>query len=575
MEHVDVLRSRYEALDLAKQEAFLDIGCFLAGEVEKLAIEVLEGLHDIPSEDCLERLRIEGFVDATIACRQCGRREDPMHGDNYCCGSLKAITMPDRSMVLARDLGENATQPQPLRLASSIEMDTFLMNVPSEFQKWGSSSAYPRVYKIWGIRFSKQPAFREGIRVKAEGLRLFVAKDLPKSFFDWWTISGELLWLRLFNLRGSLRFPPSISLKTLRVLELEGPPHGVQQFMRNSACDAGRRKSIFDFWPIAGSGRSIFSIWKRHSVFRYLKGKSRVTGMELDLTNLELKNIKSLQSLPIKFSLFPKLTTLDVSGCVGLTALPSTNKKLSQLHYLRCLKFLNINKCSNLKTLNVKDLTSLEEIQADACWKLEEIVDFSLRDRLNCLHISTDNSVIWTNITTYLSQQKPSTAIFSGRADNNMVVDAKQIKDEIWTAFRVHIGVIAFSEYLNEHVDVIMILQRFSVTPKKIMMFFIIDAGQNDATSPELRLTFTPTNNGIPGSALKYRTALANRGGRSLNVFMWTEGSHLFKENNADGIHVSCFDQNHINKGWIVTAGVDNNTFPQVCAEIIRTLLKK
>lgn len=107
------------------------------------------------------------------------------------------------------------------------------------------------------------------------------------------------------------------------------------------------------------------------------------------------------------------------------------------------------------------------------------------------------------------------------------------------------------------------------------MMFFIIDAGQNDATSPELRLTFTPTNNGIPGSALKYRTALANRGGRSLNVFMWTEGSHLFKENNADGIHVSCFDQNHINKGWIVTAGVDNNTFPQVCAEIIRTLLKK
>lgn len=544
--------ARYSDLGQAEQKAFLDIGCFLVGEEEKLTIEILNGLHRIRSELQLESLRRLGFVDDTIQCMNCGKRENPSDGDNYCCGSLKAITMPDSSMELLRELRE--TEIQPLRLASSIEMDRFLMNVPSDFQRWGTGSAQERVSQIWGIRFSTDSAFRSGIRVIVEGLRLFVAEDLAPAFFDFWKISGALLWLRLFNLRRSLCFPSSISLETLRVLELDGPPDGVQHFMRNSAYDAGRRESIFDFFPRGGSVQSIFSIWKRNSVFQYLKAKNRVRGMNV-LTKLELKNIKSIQSLPINFSLLGNLTTLDVSGCVGLTALPSTFKRSSQLQSLVNLKFLNISKCSNLKTLNVHGLISLEEIKADACWNLENIVDLDSLDRLNCLHISTDNRLMWTDILNYLHQQNPSTAVFSGKAANGRVVDTENI-EQILTERYPEIEIYDFRDGLRLNLD------------GGAIMIFIIDEGR-DASSPEFCLTFTPTNN---GSALEYRTARANGGGRILNVFMLTEGSHLFEENQAHDIHVRCSPQSRINPGLIVRLQ-NNLAIPDVCAAIINTYL--
>lgn len=540
--------ARYSDLGQAEQKAFLDIGCFLVGEEEKLTIEILNGLHGIRSEPQLESLRRRGFVDDTIQCMNCGKRENPSHGDNYCCGSLKAITMPDTRMKLARALGE--TGSQPLRLASSIEMDRFLMkNVQTDFQRWVSGEPPP---KICGIRFSDVPTCRR--RVIVEGLRLFVAEDLAPAFFDFWKISGALLWLRLFNLRRCLCFPSSISLETLRVLELDGRPDAVQHFMRNSAFDAGRRRSIFDFFPRSGSGQSIFSIWKRNSVFQYLKAKNRVRGME-DLTKLELTNIKSIQSLPINFSLLGNLTTLDVSGCVGLTALPSTSKTLSRLQYLVNLKFLNISKCSNLKTLNVHGLISLEEIKADACWNLENIVDLDSLDRLNCLHISTDNRLMWTDILNYLHQQNPSTAVFSGKAANGRVVDTENI-EQILTERYPEIEIYDFRDGLRLNLD------------GGAIMIFIIDEGR-DASSPEFCLTFTPTNN---GSALEYRTARANGGGRILNVFMLTEGSHLFEENQAHDIHVRCSPQSRINPGLIVRLH-NNLAIPDVCAAIINTYL--
>lgn len=552
----DVELRLYADLDQAARKAFLDIGCFFVGEEEKLTIEILNGLHGIESEGQLEKLRARGLVD--LKCKKC---EDPGHGGNYSCGSLKAITMPKTMEDLARTI--NRKESPPLRLASSNEMHNFMenANVPTDFDRWVSGKPPPKIYGI-RIPFSDVPTYR---RVIVEGLRLFVAEDLPlpTAFFDSWKISGALLWLRLFKLRGSLCFPSSISLETLRVLELDGSPDGVKQFMRNSACDAGRRKSIFDFFPRGGSVQSIFSIWKQNSVFQYLKAKNRVRGME-DLTKLELKNIKSIQSLPINFSLLGNLTTLDVSGCVGLTALPSTSKTLSRLQYLVNLKFLNISKCSKLKTLNVQGLTSLEEIKADACWNLKKIDDLDSLDRLNCLHISTDNNLMWTVIKKYLSkqntsaasQQNLSTAIFSGKADNGKVVDTKKIK-QIGREFDPEIEICDFTDGL-----------RLNLHGGAIMMFFIIDEGQDDS-SPEFCLTFTPTNN---DSALEYRTARANGGGRSLNVFMWTEGSHLFQENNADGIHVRCSLQRRINPGLIVRFH-QNTSIPNVCAKIIKEYL--
>jgi len=364
---LDQLEGIYDSLDTKEKDLFLDIGCFLVGEEKELAIRVLEGLYDnagIDSEEYFESLRRKFLVDYKIECR---KREYPMIALSDSCRNLEMIAMPDPLRKLARYISRpNFGINQALRLSSEKDIEAVSKTTSND--------------QIRGIRFSKQPTFREGITVNSDGVRLFVAEgrvDLS-SFFDSWKISGELVWLRLGNL-SYFHFPPSISLQTLRVLELVGSEDAVEHFFKNFNHDAGRRElntvdagastwmgrlgSIFRFWQ---NGSSIFRNWKRQTLFQYLE--SRVTGMET-LTNLELKNITSLRSLPIDFSRLRNLTQLDLSGCVNLTALPSLSNLVN-------LEFLNINGCSNLEILNVEGLTSLKEIKAEACSNLKRIDGF-------------------------------------------------------------------------------------------------------------------------------------------------------------------------------------------------------
>jgi hypothetical protein len=367
---MDQLKGIYNSLDTEEKNLFLDIGCFLVGEEKELATRVLEGLYenaDIDSEEYFESLLRKCLVDYKIECR---KREDPMIALSDSCRNLEMIAMPDPLRKLARYFArQDFGRTQALRLSSEKDIEA----VPTTTSK----------HQIRGIRFSEQPTFGEGIRVNSNGVRLFVAEgrvDLS-SFFDSWKISGELVWLRLGNL-SYFHFPPSISLQTLRVLELVGSEDSVEHFFKNFNHDTGRRElntvdagastsmgrpahssSIFRYWQ---NGISIFSNWKQQTLFQYLK--SRVTGMET-LTNLELKNITSLRSLPIDFSRLQNLTQLDLSGCVNLTALPSLSNLVN-------LEFLNINGCSNLEILNVEGLTSLKEIKTEACWNLKRIDGF-------------------------------------------------------------------------------------------------------------------------------------------------------------------------------------------------------
>lgn len=417
---IDRLKGSYEALDPEEKMVFLDIGLFLVGEEQKLAIQVLKGLYaNINIEENLRSLR-----------RKCLVR-DPMIDYNHNGPSLDMISMPDPLSRLARDIARKEhylfrTHDHPLRFSCSKDIDTMLQ-MPSGF-------------RTWGIRLSKTPALTEGISVNTKGVRLFVAEggvDL-RSFFKSWDISGELVWLRLAIL-SDFRFPKSISLQTLRVLELEGQEDHLQHFFRNFLYDADRRDlntvdagastsisrpahipSIFGFWQ---SGVPFFRIWQQQSVPQYLE--RRVPGMEA-LTALELKNITSLRSLPINFSRLPNLTQLDLSGCLSLTQLPS-------LSNLSKLEFLNINKCSNLETLNVEGLKSLKEIKALGCWKLKIIGDLNRQERLNCLYISTDNPLFWNDICKFLrspSHENPSAAIFSGRRENDeRVINPEMIQE--------------------------------------------------------------------------------------------------------------------------------------------------
>lgn len=531
---IDRLKGSYEALDPEEKKVFLDIGCFLVGEEQKLAIQVLKGLYaNINIEENLKRLR-----------RKC-----LMIGDNHSGPSLDMISMPDPFSRLARDIArkEFSTPDRPQRFSCSNDIKTML-EIASEFG-------------TWGIRFSKTPAFREGI-IRAKGVRLFVAEggvDLS-SFFHSWDISGELVWLRL-PIQSLFRFPKSISLQTLRVLELEGQEKNVLHFLRNCLYDEDRRdlntldagastsisrpahtSSIFRFWQ---SGVSIFRTWLQPSIPQFLE--RRVPGMGA-LTALELKNIISLQSLPIDFSRLPNLTQLDLSGCLNLTELPSLSNLLK-------LEFLNINECSNLETLNVEGLTSLKEIKALGCRKLKKIGDLNRRERLNCLYISTDNPLIWDDICEFLrssSHEKPSAAIFSGRREN----DERVINPEM-------IHKIARAENLRKPEITIGDIHSYGA----IMVLFITDDAHNEARSPEFSVTIKQSHNGSSGSALEYRTARANRGGRRVNVLIF----HVFKEGKS-GIDVCCSHLDSILEGRVVMVDKDADV-PKVCEEIMRVYL--
>jgi len=69
--------------------------------------------------------------------------------------------------------------------------------------------------------------------IKGVGVRLIVVEvpiDLS-SLFVLWPMSGDLVWLRLRSF-SSIYFPDTISLRNLRVLELEGHGDLEQLFQR-------------------------------------------------------------------------------------------------------------------------------------------------------------------------------------------------------------------------------------------------------------------------------------------------------------------------------------------------------
>jgi hypothetical protein len=106
----------------------------------------------------------------------------------------------------------------------------------------------------------------------------------------------------------------------------------------------------------------------------------------LDLSdNSELMQVKGLPSTLIR---------LNLQGCDQL-------KTLINLSNLVDLKFLCINECIHLETLNVEGLMSLEEIQAEGCSKLKSIEGLIQRERLKCLRISTNTDVIWNGISMF------------------------------------------------------------------------------------------------------------------------------------------------------------------------------
>lgn len=103
-----------------------------------------------------------------------------------------------------------------------------------------------------------------------------------------------------------------------------------------------------------------------------------------------------------------------------------------------------------------------------------------------------------------------------------------------------------------------------------ILMCFI-----TSGVSPGLlRVRFEANN--WSGPIQEYTSLIGSGGGKSLDVFMWTEVSHLFRDYKSySNIDVYCshvdtseLDAAHVERGWMVMVDKDTD-FSRVCKEFI------
>jgi hypothetical protein len=266
------------------------------------------------------------------------------------------------------------------------------------------------------------------------------------------------------------------------------------------------------------------------------------------------------------------LVSLNLQNCRGLTTLTSLSNLVN-------LKFLNINRCFNLKSLNMEGLASLEEIKAEECWELERLQGLNRMERLKCLHISTDNRDIWNDICllfTSPSHQKPSTAIFSGTADNDKIFGqedmqriAKKFHLEILDIVFLSARIEGLSKRPRPRQNNFQRLNNFH-SHSAILMFLVTD----NVKTP-LCVRFTPAIS-HEESPVEYSVMPGNRRGRGVHVFMWTEESRLFKEYSVYSDINVLAEQRTARwtwietelRGWIVM--VDKETdVSQLCRELI------
>lgn len=293
----------------------------------------------------------------------------------------------------------------------------------------------------------------------------------------------------------------------------------------------------------------------------------------------------------------PRLETIDLSGNIFLmrvnalpSALVSLNlqncrglKSLTSLSNLVNLKFLNINRCINLPTLNIEGLELLEEIKAEECWELQRIQGLNQRERLKCVHISTNNKVFWEDIGEFFGSPTHHVpcAIFSGKADNyKMFSEGDMLRFAEKFNLRIIASLLPENRKLNLNLhDIASLLPVCgSVNLRSHGAILVCMMSSHDAKS--LDVTFTAATLTHRGSALKYSIMTGSKGGRGVHVFMWTDESRLFKEYsvyseinvtlNVEDTTLLASGSNVWEKEMACIVGVDKKTnVSQVCRELI------
>lgn len=405
--------------------------------------------------------------------------------------------------------------------------------------------------------------------------------------------------LRYLNLMHTCLLQLPVSLGRLDMLEqlrigspeLAELPHSVRGLMRLEElilinCH-GLKRILLE--KIGAPAIKVLVIWGSPSVadFSFKDSGARAVLMPV-LRDFTLKNT-SISRICFPEGVYASLETVDLSGnfrLMQVIGLPSTLvrlslqnckklKTLTNLSHMVNLKFLNINECMKLKTLNVEGLTSLEEIKAVACWKLRSIEGLSLLAQLNCVYISTDRRGIWNDIGMYLTfapHKMLSTAIFSGMAYEKETLDDRDLISIMMQKFKL--GVVDLVSDTTSFSSLVHIENFHS--HGAILMCFI----SSPVSSRPFHVKFDADNSG--GPAEEYGICRGNGRGKSLDIFLWRADSNLFteyKEYNAIDVYCSellgsAVDAKHVERGWMML--VDKNTnVVEVCKEFLNVFTSK
>jgi hypothetical protein len=282
------------------------------------------------------------------------------------------------------------------------------------------------------------------------------------------------------------------------------------------------------------------------------------------LTDLTLFNT-SISDINIPAGACPRLEIVDLSYNLWLRQVEvfeSTIVKLnldgcSSLEYLKLpklvhLKFLNINGCCSIQTLNVESGRSLEEIMAERCWTLRmREAAWNQLERLNLFSLS-------------------QAFIFSAGRRWTMIDRAEYVMEFEKLLNRFHdvtvLGVPGTATATSP-----LLLKNLQSHTAILMCFLTTDKGHSTENN-EFKVRFEACNSGA--LSREFETARGDRkGGLLLHMYMWTHDSKLFKDEDDIYSNVVIYKEGNFDveggeRGWILTFSSQNQVL-NVCKEII------
>jgi hypothetical protein len=252
--------------------------------------------------------------------------------------------------------------------------------------------------------------------------------------------------------------------------------------------------------------------------------------------NLWLRRVEVFQSTLVK---------LNLDGCTELVGL-----KLSKLVHL---KFLNINGCGRVGTLDVENWRSLEEITAERCWNLRMREEaWNQLEQLNLFSFSQ-----------WVVQPGRRWTMINRRDRREYLMGFEKFMLNSFhdvTVLEVPATTTATSPLLLKNVHSHTVI---------LMCFLTRDNGQSREHN-KFKVRFEACG----ARSEEFKTASGHgQGGLLLHMYMWTHNSKLFKDEDNIYSNVAIYKEGNFDveggeRGWILTFASEKLVL-NVCNQIM------